>query len=53
MISVRVYIFLISITRLVYLAMSVFPSVRFYANYSLSFKAIGLKLSQKSYFYCR
>jgi len=28
-------------------------SVRFYANSSLSFEAIGLKLSQKSYFFCR
>jgi len=45
----KVYIFLIIITRRVDLAMS----VRFYSNLSLSFKAIGLKLSQKSYFFCR
>jgi len=28
-------------------------SVRFYANYFLIVKAIGMKPSQKSYYYCR
>jgi len=50
----KVHIFLISIARRDDLALSVCRlSVSFYANQSLCFKAIGLKLSQKSSFFCR
>jgi len=49
----KVHIFLISIARRDDLALSVCRlSVSFYANQSLCFKAIGLKLSQKSSFFC-